>query len=166
MRGAGDRDRTGMASLEGWGSTIELRPHAPRRRSGLSVPGASFGVRRERRPRWDPDGRVGCALHHSVHRGVAQLGSALALGARGRGFESRHPDQVECGYGDLVIPLVDPASGGGSDCWYPASCWTGLWWPDAPPAAGGSEHSPRLGSTCCRRWLCRRVPIFPRGVLP
>src|SRR5664279_109022 len=27
-------------------------------------------------------------------RGVAQLGSALALGARGRGFESRHPDRV------------------------------------------------------------------------
>jgi hypothetical protein len=25
--GAGDRDRTGMASLEGWGSTIELHPH-------------------------------------------------------------------------------------------------------------------------------------------
>jgi hypothetical protein len=25
-------------------------------------------------------------------RGVAQFGSALALGARGRGFESRHPD--------------------------------------------------------------------------
>jgi hypothetical protein len=25
-RGAGDRDRTGMASLEGWGSTIELHP--------------------------------------------------------------------------------------------------------------------------------------------
>jgi hypothetical protein len=23
---AGDRDRTGMASLEGWGSTIELHP--------------------------------------------------------------------------------------------------------------------------------------------
>ena len=23
---AGDRDRTGMASLEGWGSAIELRP--------------------------------------------------------------------------------------------------------------------------------------------
>jgi hypothetical protein len=40
--GAGDRDRTGMASLEGWGSTIELRPHAPRRRSGPSVPGAGF----------------------------------------------------------------------------------------------------------------------------
>ena len=29
--GAGDRDRTGMTSLEGWGSTIELRP-----RSGLA----------------------------------------------------------------------------------------------------------------------------------
>lgn len=26
--GAGDRDRTGMASLEGWGSTIELHPRA------------------------------------------------------------------------------------------------------------------------------------------
>lgn len=27
-----------------------------------------------------------------VRRGVAQLGSALALGARGPGFKSRHPD--------------------------------------------------------------------------
>src|SRR4051812_16406225 len=27
-------------------------------------------------------------------RGVAQLGSALALGARGRGFKSRHPDSI------------------------------------------------------------------------
>ena len=26
LGGAGDRDRTGMASLEGWGSTIELHP--------------------------------------------------------------------------------------------------------------------------------------------
>src|SRR3954452_9529755 len=26
MHGAGDRDRTGMTSLEGWGSTIELHP--------------------------------------------------------------------------------------------------------------------------------------------
>jgi hypothetical protein len=31
LGGAGDRDRTGMTSLEGWGSTIELRP-----RSGLA----------------------------------------------------------------------------------------------------------------------------------
>ncbi len=28
--GAGDRDRTGMASLEGWGSTIELHPRGLR----------------------------------------------------------------------------------------------------------------------------------------
>ncbi len=27
--GAGDRDRTGMASLEGWGSAIELHPRGP-----------------------------------------------------------------------------------------------------------------------------------------
>jgi hypothetical protein len=33
MRGAGDRDRTGMTSLEGWGSAIELRP-----RGGLAAP--------------------------------------------------------------------------------------------------------------------------------
>ena len=26
LLGAGDRDRTGMASLEGWGSAIELHP--------------------------------------------------------------------------------------------------------------------------------------------
>ena len=26
MYGADDQDRTGMASLEGWGSTIELHP--------------------------------------------------------------------------------------------------------------------------------------------
>ena len=29
----------------------------------------------------------------SAHRGVAQPGSALAWGARGREFESRRPDQ-------------------------------------------------------------------------
>ena len=33
IAGAGDRDRTGMASLEGWGSTIELHP----RESDLTV---------------------------------------------------------------------------------------------------------------------------------
>ena len=36
------------------------------------------------------EGRDG--IHFSSPRGVAQLGSALALGARGRGFKSRHPD--------------------------------------------------------------------------
>jgi hypothetical protein len=30
LAGAGDRDRTGMTSLEGWGSTIELHPHEGR----------------------------------------------------------------------------------------------------------------------------------------
>ena len=39
---AGDGNRTRMASLEGWGSAIELRPHAPRRRSGPSVPAADL----------------------------------------------------------------------------------------------------------------------------
>ena len=32
-------------------------------------------------------------LADARHRGVAQFGSALALGARGRGFKSRHPDR-------------------------------------------------------------------------
>ena len=35
--------------------------------------------------------REGCALRH---RGVAQSGSAPALGAGCRGFESLHPDQL------------------------------------------------------------------------
>ena len=30
IKRAGDRDRTGMASLEGWGSTIELHPRSQR----------------------------------------------------------------------------------------------------------------------------------------
>ena len=34
---------------------------------------------------------------HPAQRGVAQLGSALALGARGRRFESGHPDQPRSG---------------------------------------------------------------------
>jgi hypothetical protein len=32
LGGAGDRDRTGMASLEGWGSAIELHPRVDRPR--------------------------------------------------------------------------------------------------------------------------------------
>ena len=39
-----------------------------------------------------PYSRAPVHLKLGPHRGVAQLGSALALGARGRGFESRHPD--------------------------------------------------------------------------
>ena len=34
-------------------------------------------------------------------RGVAQLGSALALGARGHRFKSGHPDQVDGVIADL-----------------------------------------------------------------
>ena len=40
--GAGDRDRTGMASLEGWGSAIELHPRGrehPARVESLERPG-------------------------------------------------------------------------------------------------------------------------------
>ncbi len=84
-----------MASLEGWGSTIELRPHAPRWRDHSSLPAARSTASRERWSTQDPGRRVGCARHQSVQRGVAQLGSALALGARGRGFKSRHPDQAD-----------------------------------------------------------------------
>src|SRR5215217_6849504 len=43
-RGAGDRDRTGMASLEGWGSTIELHPRDCRE-TAVTVP---FPVREPR----------------------------------------------------------------------------------------------------------------------
>ena len=31
-----------------------------------------------------------------THPGVAQLGSALDWGSRGRGFKSRHSDHFEC----------------------------------------------------------------------
>ena len=34
-------------------------------------------------------------LHQEHRRGVAQPGSALAWGARGRGFKSRRPDQPD-----------------------------------------------------------------------
>jgi hypothetical protein len=36
----------------------------------------------------------GTPWNHEHSRGVAQPGSALAWGARGRGFKSRRPDQV------------------------------------------------------------------------
>src|SRR5271155_3133965 len=36
--------------------------------------------------------RVGAIRCRGFRRGVAQLGSALRSGRRGRGFESRHPD--------------------------------------------------------------------------
>ena len=43
---------------------------------------------------WPPEGPVGGSLYNPrFSRGVAQPGSALAWGARGREFESRRPDQ-------------------------------------------------------------------------
>src|SRR5262249_25289061 len=51
--------------------------------------------------------RAGQARTLSAPRGVAQLGSALALGARGRGFKSRHPDKTpkpQRGWGSLWTP--------------------------------------------------------------
>ena len=39
------------------------------------------------------------------HRGVAQLASALAWGARGRKFESFHPDETTKKGNDRVIPF-------------------------------------------------------------
>src|SRR5690606_21061683 len=65
-----------------------------------------------------PDGLVGSGLWYPLssqwtsqlllprqHRGVAQLGSALRSGRRGRGFKSRHPD---AGQGPLSIDGSGP----------------------------------------------------------
>ena len=49
MLGAGDRDRTGMASLEGWGSTIELHPRTARR-GWNPAPSSSDGPADHHRP--------------------------------------------------------------------------------------------------------------------
>ena len=107
LGGAGDGNRTRMASLEGWGSTIELHPHAPPRRSGLSVPAGS--VWRPTRAVGHPPIAYALLSTRRVHRGVAQLGSALALGARGRGFESRHPDGWAGGGRCAARPYPTPA---------------------------------------------------------
>jgi hypothetical protein len=51
LGGAGDRDRTGMTSLEGWGSTIELRPRdgSRRRQQHTGQPGTQIPPQRPRR---------------------------------------------------------------------------------------------------------------------
>ena len=43
--------------------------------------------------------RSASAMLAGLHRGVAQLGSALRSGRRGRGFKSRHPDPQNPGQG-------------------------------------------------------------------
>ncbi len=106
--GAGEGNRTLMTSLEGWGSAIELRPRGKRApRCSVPVPraGALGQCREDARPRprlltrsrWL---RVLRALFGArlgkINFGASgmwrSLVSAPALGAGGRGFESRHPD--------------------------------------------------------------------------
>ena len=108
-RGAGDGNRTRMTSLEGWSSTIELHPregtpsvrhapgqppeprneHVPRPRSLIPAAGSvEIGRRRVGQAL-----RGGCRGSLVRRRGMAQFGSASALGAEGRRFESGYPDQ-------------------------------------------------------------------------
>lgn len=54
-----------------------------------------------------------------TRRGVAQLGSASALGAEGRGFKSRHPDHLR---DHLARPYTVIAFGACRRCRYYASC--------------------------------------------
>jgi hypothetical protein len=42
-----------------------------------------------------PTNGYGKQVDAAQSRGVAQPGSALAWGARGRGFKSRRPDQIQ-----------------------------------------------------------------------
>ena len=81
MLGAGDRDRTGMASLEGWGSTIELHPHAVR---PLAY-GAKVSARQSE--------RKNASRLPTYATGRSVVASAPALGAGDREFESPRPDQ-------------------------------------------------------------------------
>ncbi len=48
---------------------------------------------RRLQPSWSTINECGDHGGRRIHQGVAQPGSARALGARGRGFESHHPDQ-------------------------------------------------------------------------
>ena len=75
---AGEGNRTLVASLEGWSSASELHPLAG---------GRNCSETSTDRGRWLSRTALFCWL-----RAVAQLGSALALGARGRRFESGQPD--------------------------------------------------------------------------
>src|SRR6476619_2636842 len=79
MGGAGDENRTRVASLEDWGSTIELHPRDPGVSTGMR------GVSLMPAVVWAEIG--------SPSRGMAQVGSASALGAEGRRFKSGYPDR-------------------------------------------------------------------------
>ena len=87
--------RTRSAGAGGWPATTP-RPAAtaPSTAPRWCWPGPSWSCRAAGSDRVRAGRRA--AVHWGVSaRGVAQFGSALALGARGRGFESRHPDQPE-----------------------------------------------------------------------
>jgi hypothetical protein len=101
-----------MTSLEGWRSAIELRPRAP-----VGTPGPATGpaptayrlpdscaepvmtvwpLRGAPPRRRGIRGPVGYVRFNGMWRSLV---SAPALGAGGRGFESRHPDQTSRSYG-------------------------------------------------------------------
>jgi hypothetical protein len=109
---AGEGNRTLMTSLEGWRSAIELRPRAP-----VGPPGPATGpaptayrlpdscaepvmtvwpLRGAPPRRRGIRGPVGYVRFNGMWRSLV---SAPALGAGGRGFESRHPDQTSRSYG-------------------------------------------------------------------
>jgi hypothetical protein len=110
VRRAGDGNRTRVASLEDWGSTIELRPrgsfgHTTRvPREGAAEPFVPATCGRNLSKRAEPLARpvvrsrpshqytCRCSPVPTGVRGVAQVGSASALGAEGRRFKSCHPD--------------------------------------------------------------------------
>ena len=163
--GAGDGDRTRIASLEGWNSAIELHPHGAvpwcheRRVSARSFT-AGTARRRSRvhaqteRPGW-ASAAGGCGLNSGRHReasvvpiysglvgvggyvtpaprcgchpagggtrgrgtwrrGVAQFGSASALGAEGQGFESPLPDHGRSSSRAWAVAWIVRAGCGGA----------------------------------------------------
>ena len=64
--------------------------------------------------RQSPKLQAGVRLPPPMPRGLAQPGSALALGARGRRFESYIPDQF-CGRGGMVTQrIANPYNGSSS----------------------------------------------------
>src|SRR3990167_1811101 len=86
-------------------------------------------------------------------RGVAQPGSASALGAEGRTFESCHPDQEPNDEGRALHGLWRFGRDIGRSVRV-ASAW---WWPVAPGLAGGDRtHNPQL----------RRLVLYPVELRP
>ncbi|CAG6394836.1 Eukaryotic translation initiation factor 4B [Actinacidiphila cocklensis] len=75
-----------------------------------------------------------------MHRGVAQLGSALRSGRRGRGFKSRHPDSKAAGQG------LDPHEDQGPEpfpgpSWEPLGANPDIRLPGGSGPAGGTREA-------------------------